>query len=63
MITQDSNKHSSSAAGKANQFTNNYNWGFLNIHLSSVGYIGIGFSLIVAAILLAFFCSAWCKKR
>ena len=42
-ITQDSNKHSSNVAGKVNQFTNNYDWVFLNIHLSSVGYIGIGF--------------------
>ena len=62
-VSQDNSRNSKTISGKANQFGDEYSWGFLNIHLSSVGYIGIGFTLIVGAVLLAFFCSAKCKQR
>ena len=62
-ISQDNSRNSKTISGKANQFINDYRGGVLNIHLSSVGYIGIGFTLIVAAVPLTFFCLAKCKKR
>ena len=62
-ITQDNSKNAKTISGKANKVGDEYSYGFLNIHLSSAGYIGIAFSLIVGIILLAFFCSAKCKQR
>ena len=62
-ISQDNSRNSKTISGKANKFGNEINWGFLNIHLSSIGYVGIGFSLIVGAIILSFFCSAKCKQQ
>ena len=62
-ITQDNSKNSKTVGGRALEVGDRYVYGFLNIHLSSAGYIGIAFSIVVAIIILAFFCSARCKKR
>ena len=62
-ITQDNSRNAKTISGKANKVGDEYSYGFLNIHLSSAGYIGIAFSIIVGIIILAFFCSAKCKQR
>ena len=62
-ITQDNSRNAKTIGGGANEVGDRYSFGFLNIHLSSAGYIGIAFSIIVAIIILAFFCSAKCKQR
>ena len=62
-INQDNSRNAKTIGGRANEVGDKYTYGFLNIHLSSAGYIGIAFSIIVAIIILAFFCSAKCKQR
>ena len=47
-ITQDNSRNAKTISGRANKVGDKYSYGFLNIHLSSAGYIGIAFSIIVA---------------